>query len=75
MRRSTAWKLRLPRRREFLHDPRAFAGHPSDLLDRSLEACKLTLQVVDGRLNPITKHAAPIGKEEIASGGTNDGAD
>jgi len=70
MRPPAAGKLSLrPRRRELLHYARPFAGHPSHLLNRSLKAFELPLQILDGGLNPIAKRAPAIGKEEIAGGG------
>src|SRR6185503_12534128 len=73
MRCPAAGKLPLrPCRRELLHDARPFAGHPPHLLNRSLKALELPLQILDGGLNPIAERAPAIRKEEIAGGGPDD---
>src|SRR6185503_17151400 len=71
-----AGNLRLrSRRRELLHCARPFASHPSYLLNRSLKALELALQIVDGGFNPIAKRAPAIRKEEIAGGGPDNCAE
>ena len=71
MRRSTAGKLLSARRAELLHDACALAGHPPNLLNRSLKASEFTLQILEGRLDPIAQPAAALGKEEIAGSGAD----
>jgi hypothetical protein len=76
MRSPVARNLRLrSRRRELLHYARSFTGHPSHLLNRSLKALELTLQLVDGGLESIAKRAPAIRKEEIAGGGPDNCAE
>jgi hypothetical protein len=76
MRCSTSGKLRLSACcAELLHDARALARHSPDLLNRSLKAPELALQVLEGRLDPIAQPAAALGKEEIAGGGADNRTD
>ena len=63
------------RRTELLHDACALAGHPPNLLNRSLKASEFTLQILEGRLDPIAQPAAALGKEEIAGRGADNCAD
>jgi hypothetical protein len=73
MRCSTTRKLSA-RRTELLHDACALAGHPPNLLNRSLKASEFTLQLIEGRLNPIAQATAAFGKEEIAGRGADNRA-
>jgi hypothetical protein len=75
MRRSTARKLLRARRREFLHHAGTLVRHASYLFDRSSEAPELTLQVVNRGFESIAQHAPAIGKEEIAGGSADYGAE
>jgi hypothetical protein len=64
MRCPAAGKLRLRScRRELLHDARPFASHPSHLLNRSLKALELALQILDGGLNPVAERAPATRKK------------
>src|SRR5688572_24908091 len=73
MRCSTTRKLSA-RRTELLHDACALAGHPPNLLNRSLKASEFMLQIIEGRLNPIAQATAAFGKEEIAGRGADNRA-
>jgi hypothetical protein len=76
MRSPVVGNLRLrSRRRELLNYARPFAGHPSHLLNRSLKALELALQILDGGLNPIAKRTPATRKEEIAGDGSDNRAD
>ena len=70
MRGSTPRKLSA-RRAELLHHACTLARHPPDLLDRSLKARELALQIIQGRFDPIAQPAATLRKEEIAGGGAD----
>jgi len=74
MRCPASGKLLRPRACELLHDAGPFVRHPPYLLKRSLETHELALQFFNCRLNPIAKHTPAAGKEEIAGGGPDQGA-